>query len=796
MNKVQLRVVYLTVFLTGLFSLVYQTVWQRYLTFLVGADSRSSVLTLTVFLTALSIGYYLAGKFSTKIKHKELYYYGVVEFVIGLWGVLFPWLFKLSFTLVESGVIDKLSGDLVLSVLLTALPAVLMGTTLPFLTQGLSRSFHSSSKTHATIYAVNTIGACFGALLTGFWLIELMGLATSMVVIGVVNMAFGLLMIGVNKKFNQAKNSGSKLQSDMSEDTKVINTVIDTNKWAVLSVAACSGYLLIAIESYFIRLFSVATDGSIYAYPTVVTAFIAAVGIGAAFSAKLMQKSYKIFVSIPIVVILLWMIIYFSIPQWPYADYLLKHMSVNWYGHFDYLPIMRFVALFLVIGLPVIVSSMLLPFSFHFFKNKSSSLGQTTGNLYAVATVATIFGGIIGGYLLFNYFDFKQVFLSHFVVMAIMSLSTVWVFKSKLKTYMMSFSVLTLYASALIVIPNKDFNKNLALSFYFQTPSVNDVPVENSIKARNWLWDWFGYEEILATSIRAEGTVNVFNKSLESNEFSRMIAINGRSNSGTRGDDYQGNALLSLFPYLLTESPKRILIIGLGTGVTAGAIANQELVEKVDICEINIAVTEQLPYFDFAAFNVSNNPKVTIFQTDAVKFLLRSNNKYDIIVSIPSNFWTAGMENLMTPDFYDIARSKLAKGGTYIQWIPDYEFSESGLLTIVKAFTSTFEESSLWRLTSTDLMLMYTKDIDKSLYWVADRLNEKPFKNNMESIKYKNPMDLMLGHLADSKLLLKMAEKGKKHSINKPTLGELALKALYSPEQDYSVEKVIESITQ
>ena len=792
MNKFHSWLIYLTVFLTGLFSLVYQTVWQRYLTFLVGADSKSSVLTLTVFLTALSIGYYLSGKFSSKIKEKELFYYGVVEFIIGLWGLIFPWLFKFSFTLVQSGLAVGLIGDIILSIVLTAIPAVMMGTTLPFLTQGLSRTFNSSSKTHANVYAVNTIGACIGALLTGFWLIEYMGLASSMYVVGFVNMLFGLVMIFFNNHYVLYKDKASSTQIYES----VSHIKIHTNKYAILVVAACSGYLLIAIESYFIRLFSVATDGSIYAYPTVITAFIAAVGIGAALSSKLMQKSKKLFVYIPPIVLILWIAVYYSIPQWPYADYILKYKTINWFGSYDFLPIIRFVALFIIIGLPVIISSMLLPFLFHFYKNQFNSIGKTTGNLYAVATVATIFGGLIGGYFLFSYLDFKQVFLSHFIVMAIMSLSAVWVLRSKLKLYLQTLSVLMAAFLLLFIFPNNNFSKNLALSFYFQTPTSNEVPLENATDARMWLWQWFDYEEILASSIRAEGSVSVFNKNLNNNEVSRMIAINGRSNSGTRGVDYQGNALLSLFPYLLTESPKRILIIGLGTGVTAGAIANQNLVEKVNILEINAAVTEQLHYFDFATFNASKNPKINIYQADAVKYLLRTKNKYDVIVSIPSNFWTAGMENLMTPDFYTIAKNKLAEGGTYIQWIPDYDFSQKGLATIIKSFISTFDDSSLWRLTSSDLMLMYSKEIDKSLYWISDRLNEKTFQDSLSAIKYDNPMDLMLGHLADAELLKKLSNDGKDHSIDKPTLGSLALEALYNPESEYSVEKVIESIVQ
>ena len=284
MTRRQSILIYITVFATGLFSLVYQTIWQRYLTFIVGADSLSSTLTLTVFLSALSLGYYLAGRNSEKIKGKELYFYGLVELLIGIWAILFPWLFKGSFTWVESGLLNGMFGDIILTVLLTAIPATLMGITLPYLTQGLSKSFQSSSKTHATIYAVNTIGACIGALLAGFILVKLIGMSKAMVVIGLLNSGFGVLMMMLSKRY---KHDSTRLENvEVKEDAT--HTV---NQFPILIVAACSGYLLIAIESYIIRLFSIATDGSIYAYPTVVTAFIAAIGIGAAISAKLMNNA-------------------------------------------------------------------------------------------------------------------------------------------------------------------------------------------------------------------------------------------------------------------------------------------------------------------------------------------------------------------------------------------------------------------------------------------------------------------------------------------------------------------------
>ena len=488
-----------------------------------------------------------------------------------------------------------------------------------------------------------------------------------------------------------------------------------------------------------------------------------------------------------------WLLVYFSIPQWPYADYMLKYRVVAQFDHFDYLPMYRFGLLFLVIGLPVIISSMLLPFSFHFFKNKNTSIGQTTGNLYAVATVATIIGGLLGGYLAFNYLNFQQVFLSYFLIMAVMAIAAIWALRLSLAKYLYGLVVLLAFTISLWMLPLKDFNKNLALTFYFQTPFALDAAQPGASTAREWLWDWFDYEEIISTSVRAEGLVNVFNKKYVGSNPSRMIAINGRSNSGTTGTDYQGNALLSLFPYLMTESPKRILVIGLGTGVTAGAIAVQDQVEKVDVCEINAAVSDQLPLFDFATFDASKNPKINIIQSDVVKYLLRSDVEYDIIVSIPSNFWTAGIENLMMPEFYSIAQSKLAKGGTFIQWIPDYDFSEQGLLTLIKSFTTAFDTSSLWRLTKDDLVLMYRKNHSKQKPWINQKLVEGKFLDTMEAINYPNPSQLKLGKIADMTLLSRLSEFGDIHNLNSPTLGNKALNALYKPQENYSAENTITS---
>jgi spermidine synthase len=244
----------------------------------------------------------------------------------------------------------------------------------------------------------------------------------------------------------------------------------------------------------------------------------------------------------------------------------------------------------------------------------------------------------------------------------------------------------------------------------------------------------------------------------------------------------------------MTESPKKVLVIGLGTGVTVGAIAHQELVEQVDVCEINNAVTEQLSYFDFATFNASKNPKVNIIDSDVVKYLLRSDLKYDIIVSIPSNFWVAGVENLMTPEFYTLAKSKLNTGGAFIQWIPDYDFSEAALKIVLKSFSTSFENPGLWRLTQDDLVLMYQKGKSLNKNWQPKRMAEESLLETFDVIEFYNPRSLTYSQIADSKIIETIAIDSLIHSLNKPSLGTTVLKSLYGQEEGYSAERIINEI--
>ena len=187
----------------------------------------------------------------------------------------------------------------------------------------------------------------------------------------------------------------------------------------------------------------------------------------------------------------------------------------------------------------------------------------------------------------------------------------------------------------------------------------------------------------------------------------RSIMVNGKSDSSTGLDTYTLK-LSAHLPALLAKERKEVLVIGLGTGVTAGEIALYPDVEHVDVAEISPAVIEALPYFKDSTYSVHENPKLRILTGDAFRILGRSEKKWDIIISEPSNPWVTGVDLLFTEEFYRMVKSHLTDGGIFLQWAHQYDSSQEMLGTVFNTLQREFPECRLFWSNSADLIILAT----------------------------------------------------------------------------------------
>src|SRR5262249_49679095 len=178
--------VLLLFFCSGATALVYEVLWSKYLTLMLGSTVQAQTVVLAVFMGGLAIGNRLFGKRSVAIDD-PLRTYGILELLIGVYAFLFPRFFKIGdfiFTKVGSVVVETpvlpVLLKLFLSVLLLLLPTILMGGTLPVLAAWIQRhpGFDSGARV-GIFYAVNSLGAVLGAWLAGFVLIHSFGLLST-----------------------------------------------------------------------------------------------------------------------------------------------------------------------------------------------------------------------------------------------------------------------------------------------------------------------------------------------------------------------------------------------------------------------------------------------------------------------------------------------------------------------------------------------------------------------------------------------------------------------------------------
>src|SRR6185503_12655890 len=145
----------------------------------------------------------------------------------------------------------------------------------------------------------------------------------------------------------------------------------------------------------------------------------------------------------------------------------------------------------------------------------------------------------------------------------------------------------------------------------------------------------------------------------------------------------------------LHPSPKEACEIGLGSGVTAGSALAHSL-RRLDAVEISpeVAVAARL----FSRFNrgALDDPRLTLRVADGRNHLLRTDRRYDVIISEPSNPWMAGVSSLFTRDFFLLARSRLAAGGVFCQWTHVYNMHSRDLRSVVAGFTDAFPSSALF----------------------------------------------------------------------------------------------------
>src|SRR5690242_6297159 len=268
--------------LSGATGLIYEVLWARMLGLVFGATTLAVSTVLAAFMGGLALGSALAGKLAARIQ-KPLRTYGLIEIGVAIYALLVPFLFHwvdhvyaLIWQQLHPGFFAFSVWRFLLSGLVLLVPTTLMGATLPVLAVAIARSPAADSNSVTRLYACNLVGAILGTLVTGFALLPLLGVRTTIAVAALLNVSVGAVAISLQRR--------TELVADAPPlEVEQPTTVDSKNFW--LFAALASGFVTISTQVSWTRILTMIIGSSTYAFSIVVALFLIGLAVGAWFVA-------------------------------------------------------------------------------------------------------------------------------------------------------------------------------------------------------------------------------------------------------------------------------------------------------------------------------------------------------------------------------------------------------------------------------------------------------------------------------------------------------------------------------
>src|SRR6266542_5459562 len=209
------------------------------------------------------------------------------------------------------------------------------------------------------------------------------------------------------------------------------------------------------------------------------------------------------------------------------------------------------------------------------------------------------------------------------------------------------------------------------------------------------------------------------------------FTINGKVDGASRADAAT-QVMGGLVGAALHGAPRRALVVGLGTGSTAGWLAAVPTVERVDVVELEKATLRVARDCAVVNRDVMSSPKVRALVGDGRGVLLTTRESYDVIFSEPSNPFRAGISSLFTREFYRSVAPRLSEGGVFVQWLQAYDVDSGAVRTAYATLASVFPNIETWCGTQNDLLLVATRaPLAHDGRALSNRLSKEPYKSAM-----------------------------------------------------------------
>ncbi|HEX6900483.1 MAG TPA: fused MFS/spermidine synthase [Thermoanaerobaculia bacterium] len=709
----------LLLFVSGFCALVYQTAWLRLFRLIFGASTAASAAVLAIFMAGLGLGGLLLGKRADR-HPSPLGLYALLEAGIAVSAGLSPWLVELVEWIYISlggsaalGLTGSTLVRLLLSVLVLGLPTFLMGGTLPAVARAVERSTDAGRRTVGLLYAVNTLGAVLGVMLTSFFALETLGIRKSVWIAALLNLIVVLAARSLAREMTARPEAPAAPEAAPEPDGE------SRIGWLVPLAAGVVGFAFLLMELVWYRMLAPLLGGSSYTFGLILAVALLGIGAGGLLYGAGEARRRPTMLSFAATCSLeaLFMALPFALgDRVAVLAALLRPLGTAGFPAL----VGAWTAITALVVLPAaIVAGYQFPLLIALLGEGRRRVGREVGVTYAANTLGAILGSIAGGFGLIPLLTAPGVW--RLVTALLLALAALTILAG-LRAGAQRRAALTPLAAGVLGLlfclstgPTAFWRHSPIGAGRMPTAhwtGPNEIRSQVDQKSLRTVWEADGVESSVALDLSVE----------------YAFMINGKSDGSTLGDS-PTQVMSGLVAAALHPNPKRVLVIGLGTGSTAGWLARIPSVERVDVVELEPVIEHVSRVLSKINLDVLSNPKVRLYEGDGREFLLTTRERYDIIFSEPSNPYRAGVASLFSQDFYRAAIGRLQSGGIFLQWLQGYEVDAQMLRTAYATLTSVFPTVESWHVHYADTLLIATPeplvhDFDR----VRRRMAQEPYR--------------------------------------------------------------------
>jgi predicted membrane-bound spermidine synthase len=765
--------------LSGFAGLIYQSIWSRYLGLFLGHAAYAQALVLAIFMGGMAAGAAWVARAGQGWRNL-VRGYAIIEAVIGVLGLVFHGVFNGVLGFSYEWLIPQLGSSTaveiarwVIAALLILPQTILLGMTFPLMSGGLMRRFPGSDgRLLGGLYFTNSIGAALGALVSVFVLLPTLGLPGAMAVAALLNFVVAGLALYLAREPEALPAPAVAARDGATQATLRNNPLLRT----VLLATALSGAASFAYEIVWIRMLSMAVGSTMHAFELMLASFIAGIALGGLWVSRRADAA-------PVPLRLAgWMQVCMGLAAlaslWVYSN------AFEWVGWMmDALAKSDGGYQLFNLGTGTIAIAIMLPAAFFagttlpLFTVTLLRAGQgerSIGRVYAWNTLGSILGVFAAIHWLIPATGLKNALcIAAAVDMAIglyllhvartPAAATGALPQARRQTALRLGAAAVLSAVALLLALRVEFDPQRLASGVFRYGQAALALTDRTVQY---------YRDGKTASISVLGYPD-----------SRvLISTNGKPDASVMMDDQKPAAddeptmaLAALVPLSMLDAPKRVGVIGFGSGMTTHTLLGDPRIERVDTIEIEPAMVEGAKLFGPRVARAYSDPRSHIIIDDAKAVFAASRTQYDLIISEPSNPWISGVGALFSQEFYQFIPRHISQGGLFVQWLQTYEIDEELVGSILNALAPHFDDYGVWLSNGSDLLIVASPRGPLPASKLGPLLAQAPeLRAEMARLGIRQQADLDFHKIANAPLLRGLAGTFNSLPVNsdfRPILG-------------------------